>query len=257
MLETAIDERGVARVRLCRPERRNAFDETLVAALLGAFVGFAARPPRLVVLSGTGPAFCAGADAAWMQRAAGWSEAENRADAERLSEMLAAVDSCPAPVIAEVQGAAIGGGAGLVACADMAVAHPDTVFAFSEVRLGLTPATISPFVLRAIGPRAARRWFLTAERFGAEQALAMGLIHAVSETPAAVVEAWTSAILEAAPGALAEAKRLVADVAGRPITLELRAETAARIAARRASAEAREGTAAFLARRTPSWTGRP
>lgn len=257
MLETQTDARGIARVTLARPERRNAFDEALIAALHDAFAAFAATPPRAVILAGAGKSFCAGADADWMRRAAQWTEAENRADAQRLSDMLAAIDACPAPVIAVVHGAAMGGGAGLVACADMAVAHPETVFAFSEVRLGITPATISPFVIRAIGARAARRWFLTAERFDAAEAHRIGLIHEVSEMPEAIVDGWISALLAAAPGAVAEAKRLVRDMAGRPIDEALRAETAAWIAARRATEEAREGMAAFLEKRAPAWAGEP
>ncbi len=257
MLEQSADSRGIARVALNRPERHNAFDEALVAALHEAFVAFAADPPRAVVLSGCGPSFSAGADAAWMRRAAGWTEAENRADAQKLSDMLAAIDSCPCPVIAEVHGAVMGGGVGLVACADMAVAHPQTRFALPEVRLGITPATISPFVIRAIGPRAARRWFLTGERFGAAEAREMGLVHAVSDTPDAVAGQWITALLAAAPGAVAEAKRLVQDIGGRPVTDALRADTAARIAARRASAEAREGLAAFLGKRSPAWARTP
>jgi methylglutaconyl-CoA hydratase len=257
MLAVSTDARGIARVTLSRPERRNAFHEALVAALGEAFAGFAHNPPRAVILAGAGKSFCAGADADWMRRAAQWSQPENLADATRLSDMLAAIDACPCPVIAQVHGAAMGGGAGLVACADMAVAHPETVFAFSEVKLGITPATIAPFVIRAIGPRAARRYFLTAERFGAGQALAMGLVHEVNEQPEQVVEEWISALLGNAPGAVAEAKRLIRDVAGQPITEDLRAETAGRIAARRSSPEAREGMAAFLEKRAPSWVAAP
>ncbi len=256
MLEVSTDPRGIARVTLNRPQKHNAFDEALIAALHAAFTSLAATPPRAVILSGTGRSFCAGADADWMRRAAGWSEAENRADAQKLSDMLAAIDGCPAPVIAIAHGAAFGGGAGLVACADLAVAHPETLFAFSEVRLGITPATISPFVLAAIGPRAARRWFLTGERFDALEAQRIGLVHAVSETPEAVVDAWLEALLASAPGAVAEAKRLVRDLAGRPIDEGLRAETAARIAARRATGEAKEGMAAFLDKRPPAWVTR-
>lgn len=256
MLEVATDASGVARVTLARPEKRNAFDDAVVAALAQAFLTFASNPPRVVVLAGAGPVFCAGADADWMRRAASWPPDVNEADASRLADMLAAVDSCPCPVVAVVHGAAVGGGAGLVACADLAVAHPDTRFAFSEVRLGLTPATISPFVIRAIGARAARRWFLTGERFDAAEALRLGLIHAVADPPEGMARAWIEALLEGAPGAVAEAKRLVADVAGRVPDAALRAETARRIAARRATAEAREGLSALLERRRPSWSPR-
>lgn len=254
MLTTETDTSGVARVTLNRPEKHNAFDEALIAALHAAFAGLAETRPRAVILSGAGKSFCAGADADWMRRAAGWSEAENRADAERLSDMLAAIDACPAPVIAVAKGAVMGGGVGLVACADMAVAHPDARFALSEVKLGITPATISPFVIRAIGARQARRWFLTAERFDAATAQAIGLVHAVSETPDSVAEGWIEALLGNAPGAVADAKRLVLDIAGQPITPALRAGTAARIAGRRTTEEAKEGMAAFLGKRAPAWS---
>ncbi len=257
MLTHATDRRGIARVTLNRPEKHNAFDEALIEALHAAFTGLARSRPRAVILSGAGKSFCAGADAGWMRRAAGWSEDENRADAQKLSDMLAAIDACPAPVIAVAHGAVMGGGVGLLACADLVVAHPDSRLALSEVKLGITPATISPFVIRAIGARQARRWFLTAERFDAGTALAMGLVHAVSETPDAVAQGWIEALLGNAPGAVAEAKRLVRDIAGQPITPELRAETAARIAARRTTDEAREGMAAFLGKRPPAWSPTP
>jgi methylglutaconyl-CoA hydratase len=257
MLDVVTDPRGIARVTLNRPEKHNAFDEALIAELRATFAGFATTMPRAVILAGAGRSFCAGADADWMRRAAGWSEAENRADAQALSDMLAAIDICPAPVIAMAHGAVMGGGVGLLACADLVVAHPETRFALSEVKLGLTPATISPFVLRAIGPRAARRWFLTGERFGTREALAMGLLHEVGESPEEVAQAWVSALLGNAPGAVSDAKRLVGDVAGQPIDDALRAETAGRIAARRATDEAREGLAAFQAKRPPAWSHCP
>jgi len=251
-------EAGIAHVTLNRPERHNAFDEGLIAALTTAFNVFGIDPTvRAIVLSGTGKSFCAGADLDWMKRAAGWSEAENRADALKLSDMLAAIDTCAKPVIARVQGNIAGGGVGLVACADMAVAIDGAQFRLSEVRLGLTPATISPFVVAKIGASRARRWFLTAEAFGAAQAHAMGLVHEVAaETQAAdaIVANWLSHLAAAAPGAVADAKRLVTDVAGRPVTDALRALTADRIAARRASTEGREGLAAFLDKRKPDWS---
>lgn len=247
------DPRGVAHVTLDRAERHNAFDEALIAALTEAFTGFATTRPRAVVLRGDGPSFCAGADLAWMKRAAGWSEDENRADALKLSDMLAAIDACPAPVIAVVQGAVYGGGVGLVACADMAVAHPSAKFRLSEVRLGLTPATISPFVIAAIGARQSRRYFATAELFDAATAHAIGLVHAVSDDPDEQVAAWLTHLLDAAPGAVADAKALVRDFAGLPVSPSLRAETANRIAVRRASDEGREGLDAFLTKRRPAW----
>jgi methylglutaconyl-CoA hydratase len=245
---------GIARLTLNRPERRNAFDEALIAALFEAFTSEAVTQARAVVLRGAGRSFCAGADADWMARAADFSDAENLADAMRLSDMLDAIDRCPAPVIAVVEGACMGGGVGLVACADMVVAEAQASFALSEVRLGILPATISPFVLRAIGTRHARRLFLTAERITAEDALAIGLVHAVDGDPDAVADGWLKAILLNAPGAVRDAKRLVPQVAGRAIDAALRAETAATIAARRATDEAREGMAAFLQKRKPGWT---
>ncbi|MGI4880559.1 MAG: enoyl-CoA hydratase-related protein [Janthinobacterium lividum] len=247
-------EAGVARVTLNRPEVRNAFDEVLIAALTTTFARFHADPPRAVVLAGNGPGFCAGADVAWMKRAGGWTEAENRSDAMRLSTMLDTIDRCPCPVIAVARGNVLGGGVGLVAAADMVVASSDARFCLSEVRLGLTPATISPFVLRAIGARAARRWFLTAEMFGADDALAMGLVHVVSDAPEMQVAAWLKALRGVAPGAVAAAKTLIADIAGHPVDEALRGVTADRIAARRASAEGKEGLAAFLDKRAPDWT---
>jgi len=251
-------EAGIAHVGLNRPDRHNAFDEGLIAALTTTFNVFGIDPTvRAIVLSGEGKSFCAGADLDWMQRAAGWSEAENRADAMRLSDMLAAIDTCAKPVIARIHGNVAGGGVGLVACADMVVAVEAARFRLSEVRLGLTPATISPFVVAKIGPGAARRWFLTAEAFGAAQAQAMGLVHEIAadmDAAQAVIDAWLAALGACAPGAVADAKALIADVGGRPITDDLRRLTATRIAARRASAEGREGLAAFLGKRKPGWS---
>jgi len=256
-LSTRIDA-GIAHVTLNRPERHNAFDEGLIASLTTAFNVFGIDPTvRAIVLSGAGKSFCAGADLDWMKRAAGWSEAENRADAMKLSDMLAAIDICPKPVIARVHGNVAGGGVGLVACADMAVAIDGAQFRLSEVRLGLTPATISPFVVAKIGASQARRWFLTAEAFGAQQAEAIGLVHEVAADAAAadaVIVNWLSHLATAAPGAVADAKTLIADVAGRPVTDVLRALTADRIAARRTSTEGREGLAAFLDKRKPDWS---
>jgi methylglutaconyl-CoA hydratase len=258
MLQTRIDSEGVAHVRLDRPDRHNAFDEALIAALTETFEQLGADPAvRVIILSGNGKSFCAGADVAWMRRAGGWTEAENRADAMKLSDMLNTIDTCPKPVIARVHGAVAGGGVGLVACADMAVATMGTQFRLSEVRLGLTPATISPFVIGKIGAGHARRWFLTAEGFGAAEAEAMGLTHetAIDDAAAdAVVSNWLAHLRSAAPGAIADAKRLVRDVAGQPVTLELRTLTAAAIAARRASDEGREGLTAFFDKRQPGWT---
>jgi methylglutaconyl-CoA hydratase len=258
MLTTDIDANGIARVTLDRPTTHNAFDEALIAALTEAFTALGNNPHvRAILLSGNGKSFCAGADIAWMRRAGGWTEAENRADAMKLSDMLVAIDTCPKPVIARIHGAVAGGGVGLVACADMAVAIEGAKFRLSEVRLGLTPATISPFVVAKIGAGQARRWFLTAEGFGAAEAERMGLVHAVAADDAAA-DAQIATLLDhlaaAAPGAVADAKTLIRDVAGRPVSDELRALTATRIAARRASAEGREGLAAFFDKRPPEWT---
>jgi methylglutaconyl-CoA hydratase len=243
---------------LNRPERHNTFDDALIAELSAALEKLAADSAiRLVLLAGRGKSFSAGADLAWMKRMAGYTAAENEADALKMAEMLNRLDSFPKPTIAFVQGAAMGGGVGLVAACDIAIAAEDAQFAFSEARLGLTPATISPYVIAAIGPRAARRYFLTAERFGARQALHLGLVSAV--VPAADLAGEASKLADIlsqnSPGAMAEAKRLIADVTGRPIDAALRSETAGRIARQRASVEGREGVAAFLEKRKPSWQG--
>ena len=248
---------GVARVALDRPYRHNAFDEGLIDALTTTFNVLGIDPTvRSIILSGNGKSFCAGADLDWMKRAASFGEAENRADAMKLSDMLHAIDTCAKPVIARVHGNVAGGGVGLVACADIVVAVEGAQFRLSEVRLGLTPATISPFVVAKIGASHARRWFLTAEAFGAVQAQAMGLIHEAAADDAAadaIIDRWLTHLAAAAPGAVADAKALVADVTEQPITHDLRALTAARIAARRISPEGREGLAAFFDKRKPEW----
>lgn len=258
MLLTSIDDHGVARIVIDRPDRHNAFDEALIAALTDNFTTLGNDPAvRAIILSGNGKSFCAGADIGWMRRAASWSEAENLADAMKLSAMLNAIDTCPKPVIARVHGVVAGGGVGLVACADMSVAIEGAQFRLSEVRLGLTPATISPFVIARIGAGQARRWFLTAEGFGAAEAQRIGLTHETASDDAAadaVIANWLAHLGAAAPSAVADAKALVRDVAGRPVSDALRHETAARIAARRASAEGREGIAAFFDKRKPAWT---
>lgn len=256
MLDEAIDDWGTARLTLNRPERHNAFNAGLIAALTEAFTRLGQAPEvRAIVLAGAGKSFSAGADLDWMRAAAGWSQAENEADAQRLSDMLAAINDCPKPVIVVAHGHVTGGGVGLVACADMAVAVTGTQFRLSEVRLGLTPATISPFVMARIGARA-RRWFLTAEAFDADMAQAIGLVDETAidaDAAQAVVAHWLTHIGQAAPGAVADAKRLALDFAGQPISDDLRAETARRIAARRTSTEGREGISAFLSKGTPSW----
>ena len=233
----------VLRVTLARPERRNAFDASLIAELTEAFaeVGDA----RAVVLSGEGQSFCAGADVDWQRSAIDLSFDDNVEDALRLYRMCETIDRCPAPVIARVQGYALGGGSGLVACADIAVASPDAVFGFSEVKLGIIPAVISPFVLPKIGAHA-RRYFLTGERFDAGSALRIGLVHEVAENLDAAVERVVIEILTAGPEAVREAKKLIRE---RPA-----GDKTAQIAARlRAGDEGQEGLRAFLERRTASW----
>ena len=248
---------AVATVTLARPEVRNAFDAATIAALHAAFLELGADTQvRVVVLTAEGAAFCAGADLNWMREMAGYGDAENRADGLKLARMLRALADCPKPVIARVQGDAFAGGVGLVAACDLAVALQPARFGLSEVRLGLIPATIMPHVLRAIGPRAAQRYTLTAEVFDAATAHQLGLLHEVAADAAALdaqVQQWCSALLAASPQALAAAKRLLADVAHRPLNEALLADTAARIAEARASAEGREGIAAFRAKRKPSW----
>jgi methylglutaconyl-CoA hydratase len=234
------------RIALARPEVRNAFDAALIQELAEAFVDVGRA--RAVVLSGDGPSFCAGADVDWMRASVDLDYDANVADALALRRMLEAVDSCPAPVVARVHGHALGGGAGLVACADIAVAAEDAVFGFSEVKLGIVPAVISPFALAKIGPSAARRYFVTGERFDAAMALRIGLVHEVASELDAALERLLGELLTAGPRAVRAAKRLVLDA---PLD---GGETASRIAERRASDEGQEGLRAFLERRRPSWT---
>ena len=223
----------VLRVTLARPDRRNAFDAELIAELASAFVDVGRA--RAVVLAGEGPSFCAGADVEWMRSSVDLTYDENVADALALRRMLEAIDGCPAPVICRVQGHALGGGAGLVACADIVIAAPDAVFAFSEAKLGIVPAVISPFALAKIGPSWARRLFPTGERFGAELALRIGLVHELAEDLDAAVERVVAELRSAGPRAARAAKRLVLDA---PLD---GLETARRIAERRTSDEGQEG----------------
>jgi methylglutaconyl-CoA hydratase len=234
----------VLRVTLARPERRNAFGAELIAELTDAFadVGDA----RAVVLAGDGPSFSSGADVEWMRRSVELSYEDNVADARRLRRMLETIDGCPAPVVARVQGHALGGGCGLVAAADIAVAGEDAVFAFSEVKLGIIPAVISPFALAKVGAGAARRYFVTGERFDAPTALRIGLVQEVAADLDAAVERVVVELLSAGPEATRAAKRLVLE---RPDALS----TERRIAERRTSREGQEGLRAFLERREPSW----
>jgi len=246
---------AVVRVALARPDVRNAFDDGLIEELTRAFREAADAPgARVVVLSGDGPSFCAGADVAWMRKAGGYSRAENEADAEKMARMLRAIDACPRPVVALAHGAAIGGGVGLVAAADIVIAAEATVFSLAEVRLGILPAVISPYVLRSIGPRFARDLFLTGDRFDAREAHRIGLVHQV--VPADELEAAgrrkVASLLAAGPEAVGVAKRLIEQVTGKnpDEAMDLTVRT---IAERRASAEAKEGLTAFLEKRKPSW----
>jgi len=234
----------VLRITMARPDRRNAFDAALISELAEAFVDVGRA--RAVVLVGEGPSFSAGADVDWMRSSVDLSFEENVAEANALRKMLEAIDGCPAPVVARVQGHALGGGAGLVAAADIAVASRDAVFAFSEVKLGIVPAVISPFALAKIGPGAARRYFVTGERFDAETALRIGLVHEVTDVLDGAVDHVLAELLSAGPQAARWAKRLVRERPGGP-------ETARWIAERRTSEEGQEGLRAFLEKRKPGW----
>jgi methylglutaconyl-CoA hydratase len=249
-------EGRVARVYLNRPEVRNAFNDSVIAELTEAFARLGADPGlRAIVLGGHGKAFCAGADLNWMKSMAGYDWDQNRADAQRLAEMLWTVYSCPLPVVGRLQGDCYAGGMGLAATCDVLVAADGVHFCLSEARLGLLPATISPYVIRAMGEQQARRWFITAERFSAAQAQKMGLVHACVSAEALdeTVDGIVEALVANGPAAVKSCKRLVQDVAGRELSPELRAETARRIADIRASDEGREGVQAFLQRREPAW----
>ena len=237
-------EGEVLRITLARPERRNAFDAELIQELAEAFVDVGLS--RAVVLAGEGASFSAGADVDWMRSSVDLSYEENLADANALRGMLEAIDRCPAPVISRVQGHALGGGCGLVACSDIAVTHEDAVFAFSEVKLGIIPAVISPFALAKIGPSAARRYFVTGEPFDAHTALRIGLVHEVARDLDAALERVLAEVLSAGPKAARAAKRLVLERPDGP-------ETARRIAERRTSDEGQEGLRAFLEKRRPYW----
>lgn len=260
LYETIIFEaskEGIATLTLNRPEKHNAFNATVITELKDVFETLANEPLiRLLILRGAGKSFSAGADLGWMQEAAGYTQKQNEDDALRLAHMLRELHDLPQVTLALVQGAAMGGGAGLVAACDVAIGMASAKFRFSEVRLGLTPATISPFVIKAIGPRWAKALFVTAESFDAAYAERMGLVHYVAETEddmAALEAHVTGLVMAAAPGAVHASKKLVDDFAGHEITDAIGGETAKRIAARRACVEGREGLSAFLEKRKPDW----
>ena len=252
-----IDRSGaVARVFLNRPEVRNAFNDGVIAELAAAFRGFAADDGlRAVVLGGHGKAFCAGADLAWMRAMADYTWEQNRADAQGLADMLHAIWSCPVPVVGRVHGDCYAGGVGLAAVCDIVVAAEGVNFCLSEAKLGLLPATIGPYVVRALGEQASRRYFTTAERFDAARAHALGFVHELVAPDAldAKVDEIVAALVANGPAAVRACKQLVQDVAGRPVDEALRADTARRIADIRASAEGKDGVQSFLQKRKPAW----
>lgn len=257
MIDFDTSQPGMARVMLNRPDKHNAFNAEMIEELTRAFTHLEGRSDiRLMVLGGKGRSFSAGADLDWMKEAAGYTQAQNEADAVKLATMLRKLHGLPQATLALVQGAAMGGGAGLAAACDVVIAMSAAKFRFSEVRLGLTPATISPFVIQAIGPRWAKALFVTAESFDAAYAEKMGLVHYTAQTDddmAALEAHVTGLVMAAAPEAISDSKRLVDDFAGQVIDDAIGLETAKRIAARRASAEGREGLTAFLEKRKPNW----
>jgi methylglutaconyl-CoA hydratase len=246
----------VAEVWLNRPEVRNAFNDEVIAELTAAFQTLGGDPSlRAIVLAGHGKAFCAGADLAWMRAMADYSWEQNRADAQKLADMLWTLYRCPVPVVGRIHGDCYAGGVGLAAVCDVLVAAEGVQFCLSEARLGLLPATIGPYVVRALGEQAARRYFVTAERFSSARAHELGFVHEVVAPEAldAKVGEIVAALVANGPAAVKACKQLVQDVAGQPITADLREGTARRIADIRASAEGKEGVQSFLHKRTPAW----
>ena len=246
----------VGSITMNRPDVRNAFNDEVIAEITQAFAALGAREDvRCIVLAADGPAFCAGADLNWMRRMADYSREENLADAGKLAEMLRVIYECPKPTVARIQGDAIAGGMGLVAACDMAVSVDTACFCLSEVKLGLIPATISPYVIRAMGARAAHRYFLTAERFSAQEALRLGFAHEVvsADQLNAKVNEITQALVKNSPNAVKVCKKLVQDVAFAEMGQPLIEKTVEGIADIRSSAEGREGVSAFLGKRKPSW----
>lgn len=257
-LQCEIDSEGVATVTLNRPDIHNAFDDALIRELGETFDQLSQKPEiRALVLASNGKSFSAGADLNWMKRMAGYNEEDNRRDAAALAAMLHKLDTFPAPTIARVQGAAFGGAVGLVSCCDMAVASERASFCLSEVKIGLLPATISPYVINAVGTRQARRYFVTAERFSAERAREIGLVSEVcpeGELDLAV-QKLVNAVTDNGPRAVAMAKQLAMSMSNRVINEELQGQTSALIAAVRVSPEGQEGLSAFLEKRAPNWMG--
>jgi methylglutaconyl-CoA hydratase len=252
-------EGPIGRIVMSRPKRHNAFDETMIARLAEAIARLRdEKAVRVVLLAGEGPSFSAGGDLEWMQRSAAASREVNLIDARRFAEMLRAFYELPKPTIALVHGPAYGGGVGLTAAADFAIATPDAVFSLSEVKLGLIPAVISPYVIDAIGPRATRALALSAERLGAEEALRLGLVTRVvpAEELEGAAQSLARVLLANSPDALARTKQLITTVSAMPIGDKTMEETARRIADARASEEGREGVAAFIGKRRPGWVAR-
>ena len=254
----AITHGPVSKVTLNRPEVRNAFNDEVITELTQAFTELGKSSlVRVIVLAAQGPAFCAGADLNWMRRMADYTQAENLTDAATMAEMLRVIYTCPKPTIARIQGDVYAGGIGLVAACDMAVSVDSANFCLSEVKLGLCPSTISPYVIRAMGARAAHRYFLTAERFSAVEAHRIGFVHEVvsADQLDVMVDELVKALLSAGPNAVRVGKTLLHDVAGRDIDTPLIAHTVAGIANIRASAEGKEGVQSFLQKRKPNWLG--
>ena len=253
---TTTHQGAVLTLTLSRPDVRNAFNDEVIAEMTAAFQDAATRADvRAVVLAADGPAFCAGADLNWMRRMADYTREENLADAANLAEMLRVMVECPKPTVARVQGDVFAGGMGLVAACDMAVSVDTATYCLSEVKLGLIPATISPYVIRSMGARAAHRYFLTAERFSAAEAHRIGFVHEVvsADQLDAKVAELTQALSNASPNAVRSCKRLLQEVAGRDIEAPLIAMTVESIADIRASVEGKEGVQSFLQKRKPGW----
>ncbi|MBV8657660.1 MAG: enoyl-CoA hydratase/isomerase family protein [Burkholderiales bacterium] len=255
-LQVTIATNGIATLTMNRPERHNAFDDALITEITTALEDLnASRDVRVVVLAAAGKSFSAGADIAWMKRMATYTEDENLHDANKLGHLMYVLDTLTKPTVAAVQGPAYGGGVGLVACCDMVFAAPEALFSLTEVKLGLIPAVISPYVVRKIGVSQARRYFLSAERFDVQTALRLGLVHEIAprDEVGPLAHSWAAQLLNNGPASMAAAKKLVSDVAGRTPCPELNADTSRRIASQRVSSEGQEGLTAFLEKRSPAW----